>query len=147
MGKWFVMMLAMLTGCVSTKESDSGWMYGWHIESMDIYSARTNELIRTVTIDNWYFYRITQGSRWILSMELDGQTVWRLEGHKNDIFEPDETDDRLQLNLSKYEYLVIKFLDGSDAIMMLQNGGIVNGFNGIVDENEPVYIHINMTGI
>jgi hypothetical protein len=145
MGKGFLILLALLTGCVSSRESDLFWLGGCHVHRMEVYNARTNELIRTFTTDNLIFYRIYQDGYLTLSMELDGQTIWRLEGDSDDINKPYDNSDKLQLNLSKFEFIVIEWMNRYDCIMKIQNGSIINGFNGLVNENEPVLINVYMT--
>ena len=138
-------MLVLLSSCVSSKESDKGWIGRWRIDRMEVYSANTNELIRTLVIDNLNFYRIYGNGALTLSMEKDGQIIWRLEADEDDIIKPDESSDRLELNLSKFEFIVIEWLNRYDCRMEIRNGSLVNGFNGLVDENEQLLIYVYMT--
>jgi hypothetical protein len=80
-----------------------------------------------------------------LLMEKNGNSIWRIEELKTNNIKLEDYSDWLQINLSKFEYIVIEWLNKYDCVMEIKNGSIINGFNGMVDENEPICIYVYMT--
>jgi hypothetical protein len=149
MGKWFIILLTILAGCVPSKKSDYRYMRAWRVDSIAVYDAHTNALVQTLYEDNLTLSLIHEsGVEIILSMDLDGHTVWRLEGRADDILFTNYADvDHSHYNLSKFEYITIEtYPDGSEAII-IRGGALINGIEGLIDNNQPVIIHAYITAI
>jgi hypothetical protein len=139
------LLLLFISGCESKWNGDEDWTSGWRIDRMEVYSASTSEHLRTLYVDGLTLYRIYEGSTITLSMEQFGNSIWRIEGRSVDLFKWYESFDALQINLTKFEFIVIEWLNKYDCVMEINNGSIINGFNGIVEENEPISIYVYMT--
>jgi hypothetical protein len=142
MGKWFIIIISLLTGCVSSKESDLVSIDIWRVDKLEVYNAQTNALVQTLYEDNLTLNFIRYVSEMSLYIDLEGHTIWRLEGDRDDILFTNYVEyENAHYNLSKYEYFFIESNNDGIVSLVISGGSLIHGIEGIIDENEEVVIY------
>jgi hypothetical protein len=142
MGKWFLIIISLLTNCVSSKESDLVSIDIWRVDKIEVYNAQTNALVQTLYEDNLTLNFIKYVSEMSLYIDLEGHTIWRLEGYRDDIRFTNYVEyENARYNLSKYEYIFIESTNDGIVKVVIKGGRLIQGIEGIIDENEEVVIY------